>query len=187
MSRSFASLTLLAPALVLATGRTSAPPEKVQLTMATLHAAALTTSRAAGDSTDAPFLIVSVSGPHTTTATILPESGPVSIRRDESIGARPLTELSLADGDSAHVLVSVLENAGEQVQGAHWLGSVSLVVTNEGGAIYWRQLDCVASCKVLSAPAATALPATGGKAVGGIVELSGNGGTYHLALQANRG
>ena len=123
-------------------------------------------------------------------------------------------------GDSAQLLVSVLENAtaqlsdearagatsakpraaspSEQVdqatklvaplvkQGANWLGSVSLLLTNEGGSIYWRRLDCVASCKVLAAPASAALPAATAQPFAGTVELSGNGGTYHLALRANR-
>ena len=71
-------------------------------------------------------------------------------------------------------------------QGANWLGSVSLLVTNEGGAIYWRRLDCVMSCRVLTGPATTALPATGGQPFASTVELSGNGGTYHLALRASR-
>ena len=71
-------------------------------------------------------------------------------------------------------------------QGANWLGSVSLLLTNEGGSIYWRRLECVASCRVLSAPAASALPATTAQPFAATVELSGNGGTYHLALRANR-
>jgi len=151
---------------------------------------------------------------------VLPDSGQRSIRRDEALGARPLTDLTLAAGDSVQVLVSVLENAtarlsddargaaasatphlaspSEQVQqatrlvaplvkqGANWLGSVSLLLTNEGGSIYWRRLDCVASCRVLAGPAASALPAPTGQPFAGTVELSGNGGTYHLALRANR-
>jgi hypothetical protein len=220
MWRIAAPWVVLAPVLVLAREPVSAPPEKVQLTIATLHAAALTTSRAAGDSTDAPFFVVSVIGPHDSAATIFPENGGSQIlRRDEATGARPLTALTLASGDSVQVLVSVLENARVQVptarvtdlspkvrapslteqvnqatrlvspfvsQGAYWLGSVSLLITNEEGSIYWRRLDCVASCKVLSGPAGSALPAAKAPPTAGVVELSGNGGTYHLALQANR-
>jgi hypothetical protein len=210
----------MVPAIVLTASGASAPAERVQLSIATLHAAALTTPRAAGDSTDTPFFVMEVSGPHASTASILPESAQVSIRRDEALAARPLTELSLSAGDSIQVLVSVLEHSrtrsstdvglvaplakahgapapapADQAtrlvaplvkEGAHWLGSVSLLMTNEGGAIYWRRLDCVASCKVLTAPAATALPAPTGQPFAGIVEFSGNGGTYHLALRASR-
>ena len=202
------------PALLFASSRVPHAPEKVQLTIATLHAAALTTPRSAGDSTDAPFFVFEVIGPHASSASVLPESGQLRVHRDEAVGARPLTELTLAGGDSVQVLVSVLENAKAQSRntpasastraisasaqvdeatrlvapmikdGAHLLGSVSMLVTNEGGAIYWRKLECVATCTVLNAPGTAALPAAA--AVGGVVELSGNGGTYHLALQANR-
>ena len=196
-----------------------APPEKVQLTIATLHAAALTTARAPEDSLDAPFFVMSVIGPHAGASAILPEGAPLTIRRDQALGARPLTELSLADGDSVQVLLSVLENATEKGadrlraigltraraatmssaervdrvtrliapfvdQGAHVLGSASLIVTNERGATYWRSLECIASCKVLSGPAATPLSAASGQPSAGTLELSGHGGTYHLALQA---
>ena len=218
MSRAQVSSVLVAAVIGVSAG--SAPPERVQLTIATLHAAALTTARAPGDSLDAPFFVMSVIGPHAPAAAIMPEGGPLTIRRDQALGARPLTELSLADGDSVQVLLSVLENATEkgadglrasdasrevrplssskrveQVtrllapfvdQGAHVLGSASLLVTNEGGAIYWRSLECIASCKVLSGPAATPLLATAAQPSAGTVELSGHGGTYHLALQAKR-
>jgi hypothetical protein len=195
------------------------PPAKVQLTIATLHAASLTAARTPGDSLDAPFFVMSVIGPHAGAAAILPEGDPLKIRRDEALGERPLTELSLAEGDSVQVLLSVLENASEKGadrlkgvdasketrtlspsaraesltrllapfvdQGAHVLGSASLLVTNEGRAIYWRKLECITSCKVVSAPATSPLLATPTQP-NGVVELSGHGGTYHLALQARR-
>jgi hypothetical protein len=181
-----ASWLLVVPAIVLSSGRSSVPPERVQLNVATLHAAALTTSQTAGDSTDSPFLVVAIIGPRASSRTIVPQGDPQRIRQDEAIGARPLTELTLANGDSVQVLISVLENAQSQIAGARWLGSVSLLLTNEGGSVFWRRLDCVASCKVLSAPATTALPAAPTSAFAGVVELSGSGGTYHLALRANR-
>ncbi|MEO8624012.1 MAG: hypothetical protein ABI625_23235 [bacterium] len=216
MTRS-GSLLLLAPAILLTAFRPEVRSDKVQLTMATLHAAALTTSRAAGDSTDAPFLVMTVSGLQPRLSAILPDSGRSSIRANQAVGVHSLTELALAQGDSVQVLISVLENATSRTpqtpsptsaakkstasasqqldeatrlvapmvkDGAHWIGSASLLLTNEGGAIYWRRLDCVASCKVLNGPAAAALPST--KGAPGVVELSGSGGTYHLALQANR-
>ncbi|MEO7456165.1 MAG: hypothetical protein ABIY52_07870 [Gemmatimonadaceae bacterium] len=214
MASNFASWIVVAPALLLPSGGRSAPPEKVQLTIATLHAAALTTPRVAGDSTDAPFFVVRIVGPRASSASILPNSAVRTIRQDEQLSTRPLTELSLAEGDSVEVQISVLENAEVQAavaspsnaraaspadqvdqatrlvaplvkEGATWLGSVSLLLTNEGGSVYWRRLDCVTSCKVLSSPAATALPASKQQA-SGVVELSGAGGTYHLALRANR-
>jgi hypothetical protein len=210
------SLLLLAPAILLTAFRAVPRLEKVQLTMATLHAAALTTSRAAGDSTDAPFLVMTVSGLQPILTAILPDSGRSSIRANQAVGVHSLTEVTLAAGDSVRVLISVLENATAPTpqsptsiaakpststasrqldeatrlvapmlkDGAHWIGSASLLLSNEGGAIYWRRLDCVASCKVLTGPSATALPST--KGAPGVVELSGSGGTYHLALQANR-
>jgi len=210
------SLLLLAPAILLTAFRAEVRPEKVQLTMATLHAAALTTSRAAGDSTDAPFLLMTVSGLQPSLTAILPDSGRSSIRANQAVGVHSLSELTIAEGDSVRVLISVLENATARTpqpptatpvakgtasaaqqldeatrlvaplvkDGAHWIGSASLMLANEKGAIYWRRLDCVATCKVLAAPGFSALPSTMGAP--GVVELSGSGGTYHLALQANR-
>ena len=220
MSRSFMWWTLIAPALAFAPHPTHERVEKVQLTLATLHAANLTTARSAEDSTDAPFLVMAVVGAQSRVATIIPEGGQRQIRRDGAVGARPLTELSLAEGDSVQVLVGVLEDAGAQASlpgptplrtenarasseservaqvtrllaplmndGAHVVGSVSLLLTNERGVVFWGRLDCVASCTVLTAPAATALPASNAQPSAGVVELTGRGGTYHLALRANR-
>lgn len=214
MPRFIASFAVAA-SVVSGASRISAPPERVQLTIATLHAAALTTSRAAEDSLDAPFFVVSVIGRDSGAPTVLPENGPLTIRRDQALGARPLTELSLAPGDTVQVLVSVLENTTtkdisvanaskasgqpsrsigvERVtqllapfidRGANWLGSASLLVTNEGGSIYWRRLECIAACKVLAQPGAAPLVASAAQPSAGTVELSGKGGTYHLALQA---
>ena len=209
---------MLAPLFLFAAGGSTTSVEKVQLTIATLHAAALTTPRVAGDSTDAPFFLVEIVGPHNNSASILPRSAQPNIRLNEAVGARPLTELTLAQGDSVSVLVSVLENAKVPTSaegaaavtgarsaspaelsdhakrlvaplvkaGANWIGSVNLLLTNENGAIFWRRLDCVASCSVLTGPATTALPASAAQPSNGVVEFSGNGGTYHLALQAAR-
>ncbi|MDB4908003.1 MAG: hypothetical protein JWO05_2787 [Gemmatimonadetes bacterium] len=218
MPRIAASWILIAPALLLGASRPSAAPEKVQLVIGTLHAAALTTSRAAGDSSDAPFFVVSVVGAHASASSVLPASGQLRIHENEALGARPVTELSLASGDSVTVVISVLEDDKASVsddarvaaksagagratvsgasemtrlvsplvkQGAHWIGSATLLITNEGGATYWRRLDCLESCSVLTGPSAAALPLA--KGVIGVVELSGNGGTYHMQLQATRG
>jgi hypothetical protein len=195
-------------------------PAELRLTIATLHAAALTTPRAASDTDDAPYLLVSILGPGSKTGTIhLPASGHLLIHLDEALGARPLADFSLQPGDSVRLLVSVLEDSqvllsdeGQAAttstkalsqppaerasalapglapmtqQGAHWLGSAALLLTNENGAIYWRSLDCVATCKVLNAPAGMALT-VGGKPEAGVIELSGAGGTYHLQLKSER-
>jgi hypothetical protein len=194
MSRLSLGLVMAAPALLLSSVKPNTGNESVQLTIVTLHAASLTTARTAGDSTDAPFFVMSVVGPHMKSGSILPDAGK-SIRVNEQLGARPLTQLSLAAGDSVKVLVSVLENSSVKStdapvveslvkQGANLVGTVSMLVTNEGGAIFWRKLECVASCKVLNGPAATAV--SGAQPAAGVVELSGNGGTYHLALRAAR-
>jgi hypothetical protein len=187
MPRNPARLVALLSSAVLVSGWASVPPEKVQLTLATLHAASLTTSRAAGDSTDAPFFVVAVLGPRGSSAAILPDSGLLTLRTNGAVGARPLTELSLTAGDSVQVLISVHEGAAPHgKEGAYLLGSVSLLLTNEAGTVYWRRLDCVASCKVLTGPGTTALPPATAQPFSGIVEFSGGGGTYHLALRANR-
>jgi len=196
-------------------------PAELQLTVATLHAAALTTPRAAGDAEDGPYLLVSIAGPGAKTSTVhLPAAGHLSIHLDEALGSRPLVNLSLEPGDSVRLLVSVLEGAEVQPSdedqaattstgvlaqpaaasasllppalepvikhGAHWLGSVTLLLTNEGGATYWRSLDCVATCKVLKSPAGSALATEAKAPVAGVVELSGAGGSYHLQLQGQR-
>src|SRR5262245_44910246 len=111
MLKASASWVAVASAIFLFSGWASIPPEKVRLTMATLHAAALTTSRSAGDSTDTPFLVVAVIGARSSSTAILPDSGQLSIRNDQALGARPLTELTLAPGDSVQVLLSLLESA----------------------------------------------------------------------------
>src|SRR4051812_47880004 len=109
MSRSPAWI-LVAPFVLIAASRTHAPA-KVQITIGTLHAAALTTPRAAGDSTDAPFFIMSVIERSSTSATVLPASAPLNIRLNQALGARPLTDVVLADGDSAQVILSIMESA----------------------------------------------------------------------------
>jgi hypothetical protein len=217
-------LSVLVPLLSVASFRPipSHTGTKVTLTVATLHAAALTEPRAATDTVDGPYFLVSVLGPHAKTEALhLPESGHLMIHEDEALVARPLNELTLEPGDSVRLLVSVLEgkkiagpdevaaatastkalalpaaSRGEMLSSAlapitkdgaaHWLGSATLLVTNEAGTIYWRALECVATCKVLSGGEATPFAEPTGKAVGGVVELSGSGATYHMALKGKR-
>src|SRR4030095_3014698 len=92
-----------------------ARPAAVHLTMATLHAPALTTPTGSGDTEAAPYLLVSVLGPGADTASLhLPSTGHLSIHLDEALGAGPLVDLSLQPGDSVRLLVSVL--AGKTVR-----------------------------------------------------------------------
>lgn len=196
-------------------------PTKLRLTMATLHAAALTAPRAATDSIDEPFFLVSILGPHAKSGTLhLPATGHLRIHQDEALGTRPLVDLSIAPGDTVRLLISVLEGkkvrgadeataatastrallepaasrasvlssalAPVTVGGANWLGSATLLVTNEGGTTYWRALECVSTCKVLSGGSATAMPAATAQPVAGVVELSGSGATYHMQIQGQQ-
>ncbi|HSR92887.1 MAG TPA: hypothetical protein VLK88_16405, partial [Gemmatimonadales bacterium] len=92
-----------------------APAAAVHMTVATLHAAALTTPAGSGDTDDAPYLLVSVLGPGADTASPhLPSTGHLSIHLDEALGAGPLVDPHLQPGDSVRLLVSVLE--GKQVR-----------------------------------------------------------------------
>ena len=197
-----------------------AEPADVRLTIATLHAATLSTSRAEGDASDGPFLLVSMLGPGTRVASVeLPKTGHLSIHRDEALGPQPLVELRLAPGDSVRLLVSVLESVKVEEsaerwaatasarafdgsttsdtvlasalapltkQGAHWLGSATLLVTNEGGVTHWRTLECVSTCRVIAPPPRSEMQPSDSSPVSGVVELTGSGGTYHLQLQGRR-
>jgi hypothetical protein len=223
-SRIAARLSVLLPLLSFAPGRFMPPipaPTNLRLTLATLHAAALTAPRGASDSLDAPYFLVSILGPRASTETIhLPAAGHLRIHQNEALGARPLVDLNLQPGDTVRLLVSVLEGAkvhgpdeaaaatastkalsqpmAARVgilsaalapitrDGAHWLGSATLLLTNEGGTMYWRALECVATCSVLSGGDATAFPAADAAPLAGVVELSGGGGTYHMQLQGQR-
>ena len=91
--------------------------------------------------------------------------------------------LSQSSSDRTSILATALAPLTQR--DGHWLGSAALLVTNENGAIYWRGLDCITTCKVLNPPAGTALESDA-KPVAGVVELTGGGGTYHLQLQSQR-
>jgi hypothetical protein len=166
---------------------TAASADTLRLTLATLHAASLTAPRAATDSVDGPYFVVSILGPRDMEKSIrLPESGHLLIHQDEALGARPLVDLNLSPGDTVRVLVSVLLSPFVAKDDPRPLGSATLLLTNEGGTMYWRALECVETCKVLSGSAATNFAARGGRPVAGVVELSGSGATYHMQLQAQR-
>lgn len=105
---------------------------------------------------------------------------------DEAAAAAASTEaLSQPSAARAKIISSALSPVITK-QEAHWLGSATLLLSNEAGTTYWRALECVSTCKVLSGGTVTAFPATDGARVAGVVELSGAGGTYHMQLQGQR-
>jgi hypothetical protein len=193
----------------------------VELRVATIHAATLTSHSASRDSIDTPYLLVSVVGPRAKSQTLtLPPAGHWQIHRDEALGARPLHTVRLGDGDSVRVLVTLMDggradrsaedraateaassaaaNASERnrivsaavepllSRGARWIGSATLLLTREAGVSYWRGLDCIARCKVVSGAASASLDAPGTDASSGVIELSGAGATYHMKLEARQ-
>ncbi|MFN7977383.1 MAG: hypothetical protein U0P30_04550 [Vicinamibacterales bacterium] len=82
----------------------------VQVNVATLHAAALTTARDGADRGDQPYLLASILGPGAATSTArLPNDGHLGIQLDEAVGPRPLASLSLAPGEHARLVIAALE------------------------------------------------------------------------------
>ncbi|MBI3789893.1 MAG: hypothetical protein HY275_03340 [Gemmatimonadetes bacterium] len=202
----------------------------VTLDLATIHAQALTAARGKGDTTDAPFLLVSVVRDAAHTASQhLPAAPHWTIVEDQALPSVPLTQLTLAPGDTVRVLLSLLEHdkvtlaeatrTGESAtqhlthaasplgaptdaqvasglaplvrKGAHWIGSATFLLTNEGGTLYWREFGCVHACAVVKNPGkASNEPlalAADAKAAAAVVELSGDKGTYHMQVTARRG
>ncbi|MCE9601158.1 MAG: hypothetical protein K8S21_02955 [Gemmatimonadetes bacterium] len=194
---------------------------RLAITLETVHAAALTTPRFAGDAQDEPFFLLTEAGSGGALgSTPFPADAPVSIRLDQALGTRPLRSLALEVGESARIVISALEGprassadeaavataaatvlarpTGERgaalatalgpltSRGAHLLGAAIIVVANEDGALYWRSLDCVANCSVLTAPSNAAVATNAGAPHQGVLELTGAGGTYHVNLLARR-
>jgi hypothetical protein len=86
------------------------PVTTVNLSMATLHAAALTSSSTGRESVDRPYVLVSIVGPGQESRTVaLPADGQLQVRRDQAVGASPLTSMALSDGDTVRILISALE------------------------------------------------------------------------------
>jgi hypothetical protein len=194
-------------------------PASIKVDIATLHAAALTTARASGDASDAPYLLVSIVGPGSRSESRhLPDGAHLALEENQAAGTMALGAISLEPGDSVRVLISILEadsltlgtesgaaaaatEALKSARGApseaiasaaiapltragvHWIGAASLLLTNEEGTARWRAYDCVKSCQVLQAPSDAGLAA---KATNGVVELSGDGGTYHMQIAVRR-
>lgn len=69
---------------------------------------------------------------------------------------------------------------------AHWIGSASLLLTNDGGTARWRAFDCVKSCSVLQPVSDASLSANAAKPAAAVVELSGSSGTYHMQVTMQR-
>jgi hypothetical protein len=198
-------------------------PAQVSLDLTTLHAAALSTARDAADSSDAPYLLVSVIGSAgKSQSQELPATGHWALHADQAVGRTPITTLTLQPGDSIRILLSVLEDRAASAEelkvataatttlaaqrsftnpasalvtpafapltteGAHWLGSASLLLTNTGGKVYWSSLECVATCKVLRGPAAAGAELTAPQAESGVVELDGADATYHMQVAVSR-
>ncbi|MEO8634546.1 MAG: hypothetical protein ABI587_04620 [Gemmatimonadales bacterium] len=195
-------------------------PSRVAIELTTLHAATLTTSRGAGDSTDAPYFLVSVLGSHSHASSHLPASGHYRLAENAIVSPTPMEVLLLAPGDSARVVISVLESESAELTteldggvattsglsqlgrpfldpasqilgsalnglrqgGAHWLGSVSLLITNEGGTTWWRRMDCAEECAVLQGLPEGVEGVSLGKPARGVFELTGAGGTFHMQL-----
>ncbi len=98
-------------ALGLAAASFPAPAAQVSLDLQTLHAAALSASRGTTDSTDAPYILVSIVESRGRSATMqLPATGHYTIHLDQALGLAPIAKLDLQPGDSVRVLLSVLEN-----------------------------------------------------------------------------
>lgn len=109
-------LVLPATLLALLTAASPAAPQprpaalSVQVNVATLHAATLTTARGADDRGDQPYILASILGPGTATRTArLPDDGHLAIQLDEAVKSRPLVSLSLAPGEHARVVIAALE------------------------------------------------------------------------------
>lgn len=201
----------------------SQPPAQLSLDLTTIHAAVLTSARSPDDSTDAPYLLVSIVGSGgRTEALAFPAGGRWSMRQNEAITSLSIASISLQPGDSVRILFSLLEDhatlpeqfqiatamtshrsmlspPASQVtaaltpltsQGTYWLGSSSVLLTNEGGTTYWSSLDCVTSCTVVQPPAeggkGAVLENTAPRPATGVVELTGASGTYHLAVALRR-
>ncbi len=223
-------LVLAATALTLtaAAARPALAPATVTLDLATIHAAALTTARGAADTTDAPFLLVSVVHDANRTASQhLPGAPHWTIAQDAVVPPQGLTEVSLAPGDTVRLLLSLLEGETTTVEaatravtastqqmahiahgltphaspttaqvttalaslikgGAHWIGSSTLLLTNEAGTLFWREVACVQTCSVLNAGTPGKALEVGGKAVASVVELTGSSATYHMQVTARR-
>jgi hypothetical protein len=176
-----AGVIALSAALV---GYTQSPfAARLQLDLATVHAAALSTARSASDSTDDLVLHVTTRDAKGVRSSYrLPEEGYFTLGLDQVTRPRSFLAKELDAGESIEIEVTVREGrAGDATS----IGAFRLVLTNAADALTWKSLECTSTCSVLTNPASRVV-ATGGAPVGGVVELTGAGGTFHVNLQGLR-
>ena len=156
---------------------------RLQLDLATVHAAALTTARSTTDTSDDLVLLVTTRDEKGVTSSYrLPEEGFFTLGLDQVTRPRSFLAREVEPGETLAIEVTVREGRGAQ---ATSIGAFRLVLTNAADALTWKSLECTSACSVLANPASRVV-ATGGAPVGGVVELTGAGGTYHVNLQGLR-
>jgi hypothetical protein len=110
------------------------------------------------------------------------EGGRADRSAEERAASEAASEPAAHARERSHIVGAAVEPLVSG--GARWIGSASLLLTREAGVSYWRGLDCVTSCKVVSGAASASLSAGDASAPSGVIELSGGGATYHLKLEA---
>lgn len=165
-------------------GYTQSPfAARLQLDLATVHAAALTTARSTADMNDDLVLLVTTRDEKgVTTSYRLPEEGFFTLGLDQVTRPRSFLAREVEPGETLAIEVTVREGKGAD---AASVGAFKLVLTNAADALTWKSLECTSTCSVLTNPA-NRVVATGAAAVGGVVELTGAGGTFHVNLQGLR-
>jgi hypothetical protein len=174
---------VIAASLALA-GYTQSPfAARLQLDLATVHAAALTTARSTTDTSDDLVLLVTTRDEKgVRTSYRLPGEGYFTLGLDQVTRPRSFLAREVEPGETLAIDVIVREGRGAD---AASIGAFKLVLTNAADALTWKSLECTSTCSVLADPA-NRVVATGAAAVGGVVELTGAGGTFHVNLQGLR-
>ena len=156
---------------------------RLQLDLATVHAATLTTARSTTDTSDDLVLLVTTRDEKGATSSYrIPEQGFFTLGLDQVTRPRSFLAREVEPGETLAIEVTVREGRGTD---AAMIGAFRLVLTNASDALTWKSLQCTCTCSVLANPASRVV-AAGGAAVGGVVELTGSGGTYHVNLQGLR-
>jgi hypothetical protein len=165
-------------------GYTQSPfAARLQLDLATVHAATLTTPRSTTDRSDDLVLHVTTRDEKgVSTSYRLPEAGYFTLGLDQATRPRSLLAREVEPGETLAIEVTVREGRGAR---AASIGAFKLVLTNTADALTWRSLECTCLCSVLADPASRVV-AAGGAAVAGVVELTGAGGIFHVNLQGLR-
>ena len=214
MPGTFALRGALVAGFVAVPALAEAQGDRVQVGFTTFHVAGLTTPRAAADSSDAPFFLVSVVGGGARRDTMVPGAGHWVVRLDGVIPPGGLTELTLGDADSAYVEVAVLEHGdtaayrrlttapaanGDGVApskddpAGRRIAPMTRAGAHHVGSVrlLLRRTGGVTYWQRLECTvtcrilgAPTDAPLT--QPAAGVVELTGAGGVYHLQLRASR-